>query len=313
MVVGQPKEDRNSHSMMTEWHIFSQPIVLKVSGKDARRYLHNRLSNDIRALELGQSVRAAALTAQGRVEGLFTVFCAGSDLFFLACDGGDAAGVRAALSRFIVADRVSVEDVSESSVFVHAVGTTDSIRSAVAVSEPARLLCADNSRLAEHGTDLLIVGIERGAAAKLLREKLPEPMLPARYELLRIKHGTPAYPDEVNEGIILTESGLYDAVSFSKGCYVGQEVLERSDAIGKLPRALERIQLSGLAAPPAGMEVCAASKERIGQVVSAAPDPEGPSTFVFALLRSGKYCIGDAVTCAGASGAILGRAKGTGR
>lgn len=299
--------------MITGWHIFPKPIILKVSGKDARRYLHNRLSNDIRSLEPGCAMRAAALTAQGRVEGLFTVFCAASDLFYLACDGGDAAEVRAALSRFIVADRVSVEDLSESSTFAHVAAVPEAIKGAVAVQEPSMLLCAEYARIAELGTDVLLVGMAHGEAERLFRERLPGPLSHEGYELLRLKRGTPAYPSEVTSEIILTESGLYDAVSFTKGCYVGQEVLERSDAIGKLPRALERIQLGGIVAVPAGTEIIGAAGERIGQAVSAAPDPAGQATFVFAILRNGKYGSGDAVTCAGASGVILARPAGMGR
>jgi len=141
----------------------------------------------------------------------------------------------------------------------------------------------------------------------MLRARLGEPLTEELYERLRIMHGEPAFPSEVNGDVILTETGLFDAVSFTKGCYVGQEVIERSDAIGKLPRSLERIRLGGHAEVAPDTEVLSAVGERLGKVLTCAQGRGGEPTFVFALLRTGKYGIGDLVTCAGAKGEILAR------
>jgi len=292
--------------MSTPWYLFLHPVVLKVGGKDARRYLHNRLSNDIRALQAGEACRAAALTAQGRVEGLFAVFADSEDTFYLVCDAGDREAVRAAVGRFIVADRVTIEDISDSCTVFHVGDEPEFTKTKLDPHASSKLLVLPHARVGTFGTDVLTLPNSQLSYETLVAH-LGESLTPDRYAYLRIAHGEPTFPDEVHGEVILTEAGLYDAVSFTKGCYVGQEVIERSDAIGKLPRALERIRLVEPSEIAVDTEVLSASGERIGKVVSCAPGTEGASTFVFALLRTGKYGIGDSVSCAGLSGEILAR------
>lgn len=287
------------------WRAAPSGIVLKASGRDARRYLNSRLSNDLRSLQPGQSAQAAALTAQGRVEGLFTVFALPGDTFLLACEGGDRAEVLAAVRRFIVADRVTIEDISDLAAFVHVADSPERVMPLVAGIGEGGPLVAANPRISAAGSDCIILGADRAAVEPQLRERLGAPLGDGQYLLLRIQRGTPSFPEEVNGDLIVTESGLYDAVSFSKGCYVGQEVIERSDAIGKLPRALERIRLDGEVSVPSGERIMKGAGETIGKALSAAVDQQRKETFVFALLRSGTYGTGDSVTCAGVVGEIL--------
>ena len=69
------------------WYLQPSPVVFKVTGKDARRYLNNRLSNDLRTATAGASLVAGALTPQGRVEGLYTVYVVSDDLFYFGRRG----------------------------------------------------------------------------------------------------------------------------------------------------------------------------------------------------------------------------------
>lgn len=291
--------------MSLDWHILPSAIVLKVSGKDARRYLNSRLSNDLRAAQPGDAVRAAALTAQGRVEGLFTVFVQPSDTFYLACDAGPREEVVAAFKRFIVADRVTVEDLSAQACLVHIAAEKSHIAALLQSARGELLGAAPCARVGETGSDCLLLGASHQQVADALRAQLGEPLSSDEYRLRRFKHGLPVFPDEVNGETILTEAGLYDAASFTKGCYVGQEVLERSDAIGKLPRALELIRLSGATPPAPGSAVTSSAGDVLGKAVSAAVDEAQAATFLFALLRTGKYGVGDKVACAGMEGEIV--------
>jgi folate-binding Fe-S cluster repair protein YgfZ len=103
---------------------------------------------------------------------------------------------------------------------------------------------------------------------------------------------------------------MREAVSFSKGCYVGQEVLERSDAIGKLPRALERVVFQGTDPLEQGSAVSDAQGASIGKIVSSMKSPSSGQIYAFALLRSGTYSAGDRVTCADAVGEVIPRQRG---
>ena len=292
--------------MSTPWFLFSDAVVLRVSGKDARRYLNNRLSNDLRSAQPGESVSAAALTAQGRVEGLFTVFVEPGDLFYLVCDGGSRDEVTAALKRFIVADRVAVEDVSAQACFVHVSAAPDEARQLLAPCMPA-LLLAPKRRIAAQGSDCLAVGEAAARVAPQLEAACGEGLTPGEYRLRRTRLGVPSFPEEINGEIILTEAGMRDSVSFKKGCYVGQEVIERSDAIGKVPRTLELVRLLGEGEVPPGSPVVGAAGEAIGKSISSVADAENRSTFLFALLRTGKYGSAERVECAGRTGEIVPR------
>jgi len=289
--------------MSTNWYLFPEPIVLAVTGKDARRYLNNRLSNDLRTLQPNEAARAAALTSNGRVEGLFTVFVESAESFLLACDGGNREGVKAALAKFIVADRVNVTDISACAVVAHVAMESSQVRESVSsVATERKLLCA-RMRVSTVGSDVILVTDVPIDGLHRLTELFGPALSEESYNLLRIKQGVPVYPDEINEDVILSECGVLDAVSFSKGCYVGQEVIERSDAIGRLPRSLERIRLLGSGLISVGEQVLNAAGEPIGKVLTSALDLD--ATLMFALLRNGKYGRGDSVTCAGHAGEIM--------
>jgi folate-binding protein YgfZ len=281
------------------WVHLEDAVVLRVSGKDARRYLNNRLSNDLKSAKVGLVVRAAALTPQGRVEGLFSVLVESDESFLLVCDGGKRNTILAALSRYIVADRVSIEDISLTTTVVHGV-EVDS-----AVLEGADVRTISLARVSAGGCDYIVEAREREQVLAHCAAAWGPALSLHEYALLRWKRGFAAYPVEINESTILTEAGMQDSVSFTKGCYVGQEVIERSDAIGKLPRTLERIRLAGVHEDLTGAPVVTTSGQTIGKIVSLVVDREHTCTGVFALLKSGAYSSGDAVRSGQIEGRIL--------
>jgi folate-binding protein YgfZ len=291
--------------MSTPWRLFSAGAIFEVSGKDARRYLNNRLSNDIRSLQPEHSIVAAALTAQGRVEGLFTVFCLADNTFLLVADGGNRQALFASLGRFIVADRVSVQDVSSSTALLHIAAQDDDVQRVVDLLGPARSFHALASRISAMGTDIVVRDADLPALVEKLKALFGEALGDDEYDLLRSKHGYAAYPSEINSEIILTESKRSEAVSFSKGCYVGQEVIERSDAIGKVPRQLERIVVDSPGSIAAGDSIVGSDGAAIGKVVSVFPDAAAGRIFLFALLRTGKYAVGDTFRCGELTGSLI--------
>lgn len=286
--------------MSLSWYLQPAPIVFKVTGKDSRRYLNNRLSNDLRTIQPGSSIVAGALTPQGRVEGLFTVYVEANDTFYLASDGGERQPLFAALGRYIVADRVSIVDCSSESLVGHIVGGAK-----VPVPEGAISLSSPRKRFATEGRDFLVVSPSILEAREALIKELGAPLSKESYDRARFEGGFVEYPTEVNDNIILTEAGLRDAVSFQKGCYVGQEVIERSDAIGKLPRRVERLVFDGLVPVEPGGTIVGAADKPIGRVLSAIPCAEVSRTYVFALLKSGAYAANDTVRCETSQGRIL--------
>jgi len=283
--------------MSTPWTLLESAVCFVVSGKDAKRYLHNRLSNDIRGLAVGASLEAAALSAQGRVEGFFSVQCLADDRFVLVADGGESEALRATLGKFIVADRVTLENVTSSVAVLHIAQEQAELGARNVYSPDQCVGVISCRRVADIGAHLVLKREALDEVTKRCRALFGAPVAPREYETLRWKAGVPVYPTELNDDVILTECGMREAVSFTKGCYVGQEVLERSDAIGKLPRTLERLVLTGDGVVASGASLVSNDGAPVGKVVSSVANNERAETLVFALLRTGKYSRGDVVRC----------------
>lgn len=282
------------------WYLQPSPVVFKVTGKDARRYLNNRLSQDLRTVSAGASLVAGALSPQGRVEGLYTVYVQGDDLFYLVSDGGERQPLFAALGRFIVADRVSIIDCSSDALVGHVTGSV-----LPEFGDAVTSLTHQRRRLGEVGEDFLILTDKVGDVRAMLNTRLGTPISKTEYDLKRFAAGFPEYPTEINDSLILTEGGLREAVSFQKGCYVGQEVIERSDALGKLPRHLERVVFEGHEALPAQASVLGKESKPIGKIVSTIVDAANNKLRAFALLKNSAYAAHEQVQCEGRVGTIL--------
>jgi folate-binding protein YgfZ len=222
------------------------------------------------------------------------------DLFYLASDGGERQPLFAALGRYIVADRVSIIDCSSDALVGHVTG-----HEPLACGEGFLCLTHPQRRIGVEGRDFLLIAENPTAALATITEKLGASLSTAEYDLKRFAEGFAQYPTEINDALILTEAGLRDAVSFQKGCYVGQEVIERSDAIGKLPRHLERIVVEGSESLPQQVSVIGKDAKPIGKVMSAISDVANNKTFAFALLKTGAYSPHDNVQCEGRVGTIL--------
>lgn len=256
---------------------YPSPLILKVSGRDAPRYMNARLSNDVRNLHIGDSCLAAALTAQGKTEGLFTIFKIDESEFILYCAEGDHGEVTAAFKRYIVADRVEVKDESSSWKLYHLDGEltdTDGFPGIISVAK---------SRIGKLGVDLLVPSDSPLPAVITDAEVLDWHM----FETLRIAFGEASFPQELNSDTLFPESQLKTPIAFGKGCYVGQEVIEKVDAIGKLSKALRRVKVAGEEEIPPGSELrLSSTPTAVGKVISSSPLPFEGGRACFATLKT---------------------------
>lgn len=286
---------------------FPAPVILSVVGKDATRYTHNRLSNDTKNLQIGTSCVAAALTAQGRVQALFTVFRIGEDEYQLVADGGDFDVVKNAFAQFLVADRVAVKDLSGALSLIHV---------SVASGSPGDLLNqAGCSPISTHeilrgdhpGIDVVLPAENVSPLEEFLAAKQYAALTDDEYTLCRIRGGMPAYPQEINETIILTECGRSDVVMFGKGCYVGQEVIEKIDAVGRLPKEIKRLTSPGRHTVENGSAVLRGVQGvQLGRVVSSAYDAKEDRTWCFAYLKTGQVSAGERLSVGDITVTVVG-------
>jgi len=229
---------------------FKSPILFQVQGPDAERYLQSRLSNDIRLCTERYFILAGVLNSQGKVQAFFKVWREG-DSFLLLSDGGDLAQTRQALLQFKVADQLELTDLSalHAQLYLQAeptglatlIGNAPKIYGEV-VKGSAGVYSLATQRLGVSGFDL----VAPSELAQEIKTKLAGQqytlLLDLEYQKATIEAGIMSLPEDLMNRLLF-EGECRDAASFKKGCYVGQEVLERIDSHGKIPRILFSAEL----------------------------------------------------------------------
>jgi folate-binding protein YgfZ len=264
-----------------------------VSGADRRSYLHGLLTNDIATLQAGQGCYAAYLTPQGRMIADLWVYELG-DVLLVSMIRDVKPTVLARLDQFIFTEDVQLGDVSDTFTATAVVGpgAADAIAAAADVGveplktlpehgnvritfegQPAIVLSATDT--GERGFDLL-VAVDQAAR---LRERLHAAgavdLEPGVAEALRLEAAIPRFHRDMDEETIPLEAGIESrAISMTKGCYVGQEVIVRvlHRGHGRVARRLVGLTVNGTAAPAPGATVQAEGRE-IGSVTSSAVSP----------------------------------------
>lgn len=207
---------------------------LRFTGADRVRYLNGQLTANLAAAaKAGGIVPACVTTAKGKLcaDVLATI---GAEAIVLDADASVRESLAARLERYIVADDVVLEDVTETGALFHVVGV-DAARAQEIAGQPALAV----NRFGVPGADLSAPTREALAEAwaKLAAEF---PVLsPELLERIRIEHGVPRWGAELDENTFPSEAGLDRThVDYHKGCYIGQEVISRLRSVGHANREL---------------------------------------------------------------------------
>ncbi len=245
--------------------------VVKVFGPDAEIYLQGQTSQDIATLAPGGSAWALVLQPQGKLDVFVRVSKVAPDEFLLDADAGMGAVLVARLNRFKLRTKVEIEPLAWR---------------VTAVRGPARP-GAGHTRGGSCGC-----GPVRMGWPKRVRPNGPGPALPLpdeatvvdveAYEAALVEAGFPRHGRELDDRTIPAEAGLVEAaVSFTKGCYTGQELVARIDSRGSnVPRRLRGLRLSGPAPTGSGLysqavegSQAADSSKALGRLTSVALSP----------------------------------------
>jgi folate-binding protein YgfZ len=264
-------------------------IVL--TGSDRRSYLQGLLTNDIAALSAGTGCYAALLTAQGRMIADMRVLELG-DAVLLEVSPHVTETVRAHLERFVFSEDVEVRDVTSDRAEIGIYGPgAGAIVSLVAKADLDRSPLFGSTQTTFDGSPLLVVRsdeagvdgydliVDRAAAEALMRALIGAggaPVDEEAAEAVRIEAGRPRFGQDMNEDTIPLEAGIEDrAISRTKGCYVGQEVIIRvlDRGHGRVARRLVGLSLPPGAAVPAPGAHIASGEREIGRVTSAVFSP----------------------------------------
>jgi folate-binding protein YgfZ len=259
--------------------------VVVARGRDTWPFLQSLVSQDLDPLADGSGARSLLLSPEGRLVADFRVLRVGPEEAWLDAAPGVGPALAAGLGRFRIRVHVEIEAQPGWGVLaVRGPRAPDVAAEALGADLPApphahvawgdaRLVRADWP--GAPGADVVGPhGTLAAASARLLAAGVDE-VDDATFEAWRIAAGVPRQGVDVDDRTIPQEAGLEtDAVSFTKGCFVGQELVCRIDSRGaRAPRHLERVRLHGEAVPPAGAAVTRDGNE-VGVVTSAARHPE---------------------------------------
>lgn len=296
---------------------FPAPILFEVSGKDAERYLQARLTNNIKTLSTNNHLQAAALTPQGRTEGFFTVIKKSDQSFILTSPSGNYETLVNSFKRYKVADRFEIIDLRNEKQLIHISSDSRSalielLKNAGFTAQNEFLLSTEDnyayqiSRISTDGFDILVSNnLTTQLLTKLKQENFSE-IPETHFNYLRIKNNTPSFPQELNDSAVFLEADLENAVSFKKGCYVGQEVIEKVDSHGRLGKKLSRIKFPGVIEFERLTKVKLAEDpdEIVGKIYSFASAPDNSETLAYASLAE-ELTAGIKVVCNKAVGEII--------
>ena len=260
--------------------------LVVVHGPDATTFLQAIVSQDLAPVGVGDTVPALLLQPQGKLEVAFRATLRGrdadglGDTWWLDTDPEFAARLAEGLTRYRIRVKVDIEDRTADTALASVVGADASV-SGSSVAEGS-LVAVPAVWGDAAGADVLgpAAEVRPWVAGTGLRTGTAEEL-----EVLRIESGLPRLGVDVDDTTIPQEAFLErDAVSFTKGCFIGQELVCRIDSRGHVNRFLRRLAVPGDIVPPAGAEVLAGDTV-VGHVTSAVAVPGEDRAVALGMVR----------------------------
>src|SRR5712692_5476703 len=260
---------------------------LRIAGKDRIQFLNGLLTNDILGVKENMGTHSVLLNTKARVLADLYLYDGGESVIVDTCDTA-AAHIKSILDQFIITEDVKIEDSTENLLLVTFQGplSTRTVKEVLGVEVgdlkplqsksigPSQIIARD--RTGQGGYDMLL---PRDEAESLWNGFLLQgselglrPVGSEALEILRLEKGTPRYGIDVDEHTIVLEAGFQDAISFTKGCYMGQEVVARATHIGRVNRRLVQLQIDSKHGLVIGTRLLSDGAE-VGQLTSNAFSP----------------------------------------
>ncbi|MGQ0723205.1 MAG: CAF17-like 4Fe-4S cluster assembly/insertion protein YgfZ [Candidatus Eiseniibacteriota bacterium] len=255
---------------------------LALRGADAADFLQRMTSNDLAAVREGEGAATLLLERTGRFIDRLIACHAGPGEWLVICGPDRGPAVRDALQRFIFAEDLRLDDLSGSTSLVTVLGSAAAEtlharlgvpaeelarfhhREAAAVGPGARVIRAED--VGGRAFHVVVPTVSRGALEQRLEGV---PLLDEDgWRTVRVASGVPEFGEEFSERTVAIEAGMEDAISFTKGCYVGQEVIARVVHHDRIRKTLVRVRLKGEAVPPRGAKL-AHGDDDAGEISSA--------------------------------------------
>lgn len=274
------------------WLDLSARGRIAVRGRDRARLLHAITSNEVKKMTPGTGCYAFLLNPQGRIQADLALFCF-DDHFLIDTEPELREKVLLHIKRYIIADQVELEDVTAGTA---AIGLEGPGAAAVLAKLGASAPEAAYSHAPWSDAWVAAVTVTGQPGVRIFCAAKKTPALVAQLEaagaiaagpedarVVRIENGKPRYGEDIRDTSLPQETQQMQAVSFNKGCYLGQEIVERIRAQGRVNRKLTRVVLAGGEVPAAGTKTTVEGAD--AEVTSAVLSPASGEVVALAYVR----------------------------
>jgi folate-binding protein YgfZ len=312
MAEGAAAEYRQAHSGAVVFDLSDRGKV-EVTGADAAKFLHNLSSNDILHLALGTGCEAFLLTLKAKVVAYLSVFhlpaAGGKSSFWLDVAPGTASKVISHLDHYLISERVELVDRTAAYAQLYVAGPEaavvlakmfaglsplEDLHAVLTAANGVQCKLRRHDRLGVPGYDVLCPTAEGDSLRAALVVAGALPAGAEVYEVQRIEAGTPAQGQDVEETTFAPEvDRTTQAISYTKGCYLGQEPVVMARDRGQVNRFLRRLSLPDGPVPP-GSLLFRDGKE-VGRVTSSARFPATGAGVGLGYIRRGSQEPGTAL------------------
>jgi len=254
-------------------------------GADAQRFLNGQVTNNVKDLQIGEGCYAALVSAKGRLQSDLNIYRLENEML-LDFEPGFSELVSQRLEKFVIAEDVQIIDVSAQYGLLGLRGPK--VAEVVAVLSPRLTVPSktmgwtkfEDAALGEIYVTLARGGLDLFVPAAAMKDIASRLQVKGRLcgwqalETARIEDGQPRFGADMDETNLAPEALDTRAISYSKGCYIGQEVIARVRTYGQVARSLRGLRLSGdsLQAPAKGTKLFLGDKE-VGSITSAVWSP----------------------------------------
>jgi folate-binding protein YgfZ len=286
------------------WFDLSSRGKIRVTGEDRARLLHAMLTNDVQGLKPGQGNYHFLLNAQGRILADVNLYVF-PDHVLLDCEPPSREKIYRHLDHYIIADDVQLEDVTASLATVALEGPRALELAGVAVpdadnahTEVEGMTVARASASGQPGLWFFLEPSRKAGWIARLEEAGATAASEQDVRVVRVENGRPQYGEDFGEANLPQETQQMRALHFTKGCYLGQEIVERIRSRGQVHRLLVKLDIEGAEPPAAGAAVQAGGQEA-GKISSPVYSPRRGCVAALAIVRREHATAGKELTVEG--------------
>jgi aminomethyltransferase len=256
------------------WLDWSARGRIVARGRDRARFLHNLTTANVKAMMPGVSCYAFSLTPQGRIVGDLDLLCRPEE-FLIDTEPELREKLRLHIGKYKVADQVELADVTETTAAIGVEGPNPP-------AAPEGWETAPFTVTGQPGYRIYCSPEEKAGVIERLEGLGVVSATAEDARLVRIENGKPRYGEDIIETTLPQESGQMHGVAFNKGCYLGQEIVERIRARGHVNKQLRKLELEG-DVPAPGTKISVEGKD--AEITSAIVSPALNKVIALAYVR----------------------------